>query len=216
MNSRDRATRSPTITHCGDELGSLAPVSRFTFCRRSSRLLPYRTVVCLPLSPLASKNRKILVRRTNAFDPSPPLPPLPPSSSFLLVLFRPLPRVALLLSSAKRSKTFFPKTRHSSFLFFFFLTKYSYLVRSRTSILDERSPEVVTSCNEASCRFSRALEQLYRKAATNCDRGIYRIALHRPVNRQLADLARKCKLAPVGRIGDRKKSKLSRQLNGCP
>lgn len=31
-------------------VGSLAPVSRFTFCRRSSRL-PYRTVVCLPLSP---------------------------------------------------------------------------------------------------------------------------------------------------------------------
>ena len=45
---------------------------------------------------------------------------------------------------------------------------------------------------------------------------VCRIALHRPVNRQLADLARKCKLAPVGRIGDRKKSKLSRQLSGCP
>lgn len=216
MNSRDRATRSPTITHCGDELGSLAPVSRFTFCRRSSRLLPYRTVVCLPLSPLASKNRKILVRRTNAFDPSPPLPPLPPSSSFLLVLFPPFRALRYFYHRRNVRKHSFPKLVTLLFFSFFFLTKYSYLVRSRTSILDERSPEVVTSCNEASCRFSRALEQLYRKAATNCDRGIYRIALHRPVNRQLADLARKCKLAPVGRIGDRKKSKLSRQLNGCP
>lgn len=169
-------------------VGSLAPVSRFTFCRRSSRL-PYRTVVCLPLSPRVggSPENRRFSKET-------------PSISF---------------SSSSSSFSFWCRRnveiegRKQMFLFrnVSLPTKYS------SSIHDEA---LRYERNEASCRFSRALRPLYRKAETNCNRGIYRIALHRPVNRQLADLARKCKLAPVGRIGDRKKSKLSRQLSGCP
>lgn len=176
-------------------VGSLAPVSRFTFCRRSSRL-PYRTVVCLPLSPRVGgspENRR--------FSKEPPSISFSSSSSSFSFWCR--ISIGEMLKSKVENKCFFSET----FLVIFLPTKYS------SSIHDEA---LRYERNEASCRFSRALRQLYRKAETNCNRGIYRIALHRPVNRQLADLARKCKLAPVGRIGDRKKSKLSRQLSGCP
>lgn len=51
-------------------------------------------------------------------------------------------------------------------------------------------------------------EQRLHWKGTNCSQVF--AALGQPVNRQLADLARKCKLAPSSRIDNRKNSKLSR------
>lgn len=173
-------------------VGSLAPVSRFTFCRRSSRSSISHGCLSSPISSCRRLAGKSSFQQRNAFSSS--------SSSFSFWCHI---SIGEMLKSKVENKCFFSET----FLVIFLPTKYS------SSIHDEA---LRYERNEASCRFSRALRQLYRKAETNCNRGIYRIALHRPVNRQLADLARKCKLAPVGRIGDRKKSKLSRQLSGCP
>lgn len=162
-----------------------------------------------PISSSLSPENRRFSKETPSISFTPPLlslpPPLPPplgveSAYYVFPFGKILSRDRIVIVE---SKCFFFETFLVFFFFFFFCTKYS------SSIHDE-------PCNETSCRFSRAPRQLYRKAETNCNRGIYRIALHRPVNRQLADLARKCKLAPVGRIGDRKKSKLSRQLSGCP
>lgn len=110
-------------------VGSLAPVSRFTFCRRSSRL-PYRTVVCLPLSPRVGgspENRRFSKGTPSiSFTPLLFFPPLLLFSFFLVSS-----RVYYVLSSDRmmnvaksnlsETNVSFPKR----FFFFFFFTKYS-------------------------------------------------------------------------------------------
>lgn len=114
-------------------VGSLAPVSRFTFCRRSSRL-PYRAVVCLPLSPRPCRRLagKSSFQQRNGFDllyaSSSFSSPSSSSSSWCRVRVLCVSiRQNIVVKSNRRKQMFLFRNVSRLFLFFFFLYEIFFL-----------------------------------------------------------------------------------------
>ena len=118
-------------------VGSLAPVSRFTFCRRSSRL-PYRAVVCLPLSPRPCRRKIVVSAKKRLRSPLRLLFFLFPLLFLLLLVSS--PRIMCFhsakycreIESSKANVSF--SKRFSSFSFFFFFLYEIFFLDSRRAL----------------------------------------------------------------------------------
>lgn len=123
MTPADSFTNDNTLRR---RVGSLAPVSRFTFCRRSSRL-PYRAVVCLPLSPRPCRRKIVVSAKKRLRSPLRLLFFLFPLLFLLLLVSS--PRIMCFhsakycreIESSKANVSF--SKRFSSFSFFFFFVR---------------------------------------------------------------------------------------------